>query len=490
LNTDRSTQQDASERPRQALPKMPTGVAGLDDILRGGLPEARTTLFVGGPGSGKTVLSLETLCRAARADRPGVFVSFEERADAVRTNALSMGWDLAALERQGRLALLDPQLDYHAVRAGEFRIHGLLAVLDGQAEQIGARVVVIDAIDGLLRLFDDPGRRDDELYALHSWLLDHGFTAILTVKSRAARQTEPVYPLLDFLADCVIDLDQRTFEQVSTRRLRVMKYRGSGYISNECPFVISPDGVVLMPAASLELVHMPVGPPRSSGNETLDEMLGGGYRQGSTVLIAGPTGCGKTTLACTFALGAGARGERTLYISFEEGKESLLSTMRNRGLDLAPLVESGVLQILTAMPESMGVEEHLLRIVRAIERFRPEHLVVDAISAAKRMGADAAAFDFLIRLLGVCRERGIMCFYLNQMSQSAGAGDISGIGISSLIDTVLVLDYAWNDSKLERSLFVLKSRSARHSLKVHRLTISENGMVIHPPATDGGREDT
>jgi len=469
---------------------MPTGVAGLDDILRGGLPEARTTLVVGGAGSGKTVLSLETLYRAAQADRPGVFVSFEERADAVRTNALSMDWDLAVLEQQGRMALLDPKLDYHAVRAGEFNIKGFLAVLAGQAEQIGARLVVIDAIDALLRLFDDPGRRDDELYGLHCWLLEHGFTTILTVKSRAARQIEAAYPFLDFLADCVIDLDQRTFEQVSTRRLRVMKYRGSGYISNECPFVISPDGVVLMPVASTELMHKPVGPPRSSGNETLDEMLGGGYRQGSTVLVAGPTGCGKTTLACTFTLGAGGRGERTLYVSLEEGKESLLSTMQSPGLELAPLVEAGMLQILTAMPESLGVEEHLLRILRAIEQFRPQHLVVDAISAAKRMGADAAAFDFLIRLLCACRDRGITCFYLNQVSRGAAADHISGIGISSLIDTALVLDYAWKGAELERSLFVLKSRGARHSNKVHRLTISDDGVVIHPPTTHTRQEDT
>ena len=457
--------------------------------MRGGLPEARTTLLVGGPGSGKTVLSLETLYHAAKADRPGVFVSFEESAGAVRINALSMGWDFAVLEQQGRVALLDPKLDYRAVRAGDFGITGLLAVLGGQAQQIDARLIVIDAIDALLRLFDDPGRREDELYGLHCWLLEHGFTAILTVKARAARQIEAAYPFLDFLADCVIDLDQRIFEQVSTRRLRVMKYRGSGYISNECPFVISPDGVIMMPVSSTELMYKPAGPPRSSGNKTLDEMLGGGYRQGSTVLVAGPTGCGKTTLACTFTLGAGGRGERTLYVSFEEGLESLLSTMRSPGLDLTPLVEAGMLQILTAMPESMGVEEHLLRILRAIERFRPEHLVVDAISAAKRMGADTAAFDFLIRLLGACRERGITCFYLNQVPRGAGADHISGIGISSLIDTAVVLDYAWNGSELERSLFVLKSRGSWHSNRVHRLTISDSGMAVHPPTTDGGQED-
>ncbi|MFW6171596.1 MAG: ATPase domain-containing protein [Planctomycetota bacterium] len=464
----------------QALPKIPTQVAGLDDVLHGGLPRDRTTLLIGGPGAGKTLLSIETLYRAARSGRPALFISFEESAAAIRTNALSMGWDLASLEQEGHLSLLDPELDFRAIRAGEFNISGLLATAQGEAERIEASLVVIDAIDVLMRLFTDPVRREDELYALHAWLIKRQFTSILTVKSRAGQGGESVFPFLDFLMDCIIVLDQRVVKQVATRRLRVLKYRGSGYIDNDCPVVIASSGMVMMPVSSAELRHEPLGPPRSSGHKSLDQLLDGGYRQGSVVLVAGPTGCGKTTIACTFTLSAARRGERTLYVSFEEGEQGIFSAMRGVGLDLSPFVQEGVVEILTAMPESMGVEAHLLRILRAIERFEPRHVVVDAISASRRMGPEAWAFDFLVRLLGMCRERGITCFYLNQTPGGSTADYLSGFGISSLIDTAVVVDYAWEADVLERYLFILKSRGARHSRKRHRLTISNNGIAVGP----------
>lgn len=484
------TRQEATDRTRQPLPKLPTGVAGLDEILHGGLPLARTTLLVGGPGSGKTVLSLEILYRAAKSGHPGIFISFEESAVAVRTNALSMGWDLEALERAGRLVLIHPQIDYRAIRAGEFNIKGLQAILAGHADHIGAELVVIDAVDALMRVFESDSYRDDELYSFYYWLLEREFTTVMTLKARSTRPIEPNYPFLDFLADCVLVLDQRVYEQVATRRLRVTKFRGSGYGSNECPFVISPEGIILMPIASIELMHQAFGSPRSSGHETLDRMLDGGYRRGATALIAGPTGSGKTTIACTFALGAAQRGERTLYVSFEEGRESLLHAMKSPGIDLLPLIESGALEILTAMPESLGVEDHLLRILQVMDRFRPEHLIVDAISASVRMGSDAAAFDFLVRLLSACRERGVTCIFLNQTPRGAAADHITGIGVSSLIDTVLVLDYAVKGGELCRSIFVLKSRGARHSHRVQQLTISDNGIEIDSPMNTNGQETT
>lgn len=340
-----------------------------------------------------------------------------------------------------------------------------------------------------MRLFRDSTRREDELYSLCQWLSEQGFTAILTVKSHVDHRGEATYPFLDYLSDCVLVLDQRISEQVSTRRLRVMKYRGSGYVSNECPFLITSGGVVLMPVSSAELVERSLGATCSSGDDTLDEMLGGGYRQGSTVLITGPTGCGKTTLACTFAQAAGKHGERTLYISFEEGRQSIVSVMRSPGLDLAPLIDAGVLTFLTAMPESMGVEEHLLRILEHIDRLQPAHVVVDAISATVRMGTEGGSFDFLVRLLTQCEERGITCIYLNQVLRGAAHDHISGIGISSLIDTAIVLDYVWEGDELGRSLFILKSRGTSHSHRLHRLMISDNGIIIGPPAACRGGEE-
>ena len=492
MSPDPAARPDAAlpERPRKPLPKIPTGISGLDAVLQGGLPEARTTLVAGGPGAGKTVLALETLYRTAQAGRPGVFVSFEETADALHANALAMGWDLGILQQQQRLAILDPKLDWHAVRAGEFNLQGFLAILGGHAERLGARLLVIDAIDVLMRLFTNGPCRDDELFSLHAWLVEHGFTALLTAKSRPGGQLQPNFSFLDFLVDCVLTLDQRIVEQVSTRRLRVVKYRGSGYLSNECPFVIAPGGVVLMPIAAAELVQKPYGPIGSSGQASLDAMLGGGYRQGASVLIAGPTGCGKTTIACTFARGAAERGERVLYVSFEEAESGLLSAMLSPGLDLAPFIETGMLKILTAMPESMGVEEHLLRILRAIARFRPAHIVLDAISAVNRMGSPAAAFDFLVRLLSVCGEQGITCLYVNQMPRVSGVDDITDLGIASLIDTVLMLDYRWEGNQLGRSLVVLKSRGVGHSNQAHRLTISGSGISLEPLAMSSRQGET
>lgn len=443
--------------------------------------------MIGGPGAGKTVLSLETLCNAAANGCPGVFLSFEERADAVRANAASMGWDLAALADSGRVAVVHPQLDYRAVRAGQFSIDGLLAVIKGHAEQIHARFVIIDAIDALLRLFIDHDRRDDALYRLHDWLLEQGFTTILTVKSRASGHGEPGYWFLDFLADCVLLLDQRIIEQITTRRLHVVKYRGSGFSSNESPFVITPRGLVVMPVSSADLVQRPLGELCSSGHETLDAMLGGGYRKGSAVLVAGPTGSGKTTLACTFARAAGQRRERTLYVSFEEGEESILGAMETTGLDLRQAVEQGYLKILTALPESLGIEEHLLRILDAMDRFNPDHLVVDAISATQRMGSQTGGYDFLVRLLTCCARRAITTVYLNQAPYGRTTDSISGVGISSLIDTALILDYVWDRDTLGRSIFVLKSRGTSHCRQIHRLDVSDQGLIIDPPAERGAQ---
>jgi circadian clock protein KaiC len=341
------------ESPK-ACPKMATGMAGLDTVLEGGLPEGRTTLIAGGAGSGKTVLALEILYRGAQTGQAGVLVSFEETSAAIRANALSMGWDFGSLESAGRLAVIRPRIDYEAISAGDFNIKGLLAILSGQAKKIGARLIVIDAVDVLMRLFGDPKRERNELYGLHQWLTESGLTAVLTAKSGGGNDFERDFGFMEFLADCVIQVTQRIDEQISTRRLRVLKFRGSGYGSNEHPFVIMPRGIVIMPVSVVELAHKALGPSVSAGHEKLDAVLDGGYCQGASVLIAGPTGSGKTTLGCTFALAACRRGERTLYVSFEESKEALVETMLSPGIDLRPHLEDGSLIILTAMPETSG----------------------------------------------------------------------------------------------------------------------------------------
>jgi circadian clock protein KaiC len=361
------------------IPKAATGIRGLDAILDGGLPEGRVTLLSGGPGTGKTVLALQFLYGGAAAGEAGVFVCFEERAEDLRANAAAMGMDLAAQEEVGALRVMTAEIPHRAVRAGEFDIHGLLAILDGHMQAVGAERVVLDAIDVLMRIFGDPEREREELHALHDWLRDRGATAVIT--SKADPEGRQVYPFLDFLADCVLFLDQRMARQVRTRRLRVVKYRGSDFLSNEHPYVLTPRGLVLMPVASMSMAQETSPERISTGHEALDAILGGGFFRGACILLAGPSGAGKTTLACTFARRACDRGERVLYVNFEESAEALVDEMQSTAIDLRPAREDGTLHILAAMPESAGVEQHLLDILDAMDAVPPRHVVVDAISA-------------------------------------------------------------------------------------------------------------
>jgi len=461
-----------------ALPKVATGIAGFDEILEGGLPKGRTTLISGGPGTGKTVLGLEFLYRGAVDGQPGIFVAFEERADAVRQNALSLGWDLAPLEQAGQLFLMEARLDPQVVLSGDFNLQGLLAIIGGQAASMGARRIVIDALDVLLRIFDDPARERNQIYALHNWLMDHEMTTILTVKTSSGGETSPRYEFLDFMADCVIYLDQRITEQISTRRLRVLKYRGSGFGRNEYPYAITGEGVSLLPISTAGLGHEPLGPKVSSGHPRLDSIMDGGYRRASCALIAGTSGTGKTILTCTFVRAACERGERVLYIGFEESEAAMVSGMLSPGIDLRPALQAGTLQVMTAMPEAMGAEEHLVRAFRALDVFQPQHVVVDAISSCRRMGTEQAAFDYVMRLVNACKERGITCLLLNQVTGFREEEEISGIGISSLVDTVIFLRYIDIGGEINRTLLVMKARGSKHANQYREFRITDQGIDL------------
>ena len=464
-------------RPRP-LPKTPTGNTGLDKILQGGLPRGRTTLFSGGPGCGKSLLALEFAIRGAEAGEPGIYVSFEERASAVRVNAATLGWDIETLEREKKLFLLDSPVQQETIVTGNFDLKALLAIIDGLTQELGGKRLVLDAIDVLLRYYNDTFREREQLFALNDWLLDRELTSILTVKRDEGADGNSRYEFLDYLADCVIHLDQRVVDQVTTRRLRVVKYRGSDYGRNEYPYVTGLGGLRMIPVSSVEMMHKAPGGPVSSGQEHLDQVLGGGYLQGSCIMIAGASGTGKTTLACTFARGAAERGERVLYISFEESIEAIVGSLLSSGTDLRPGLKSGVIRALTAMPESMGVEEHLLRILDVTDDFQPQHMVVDAISAARRMGSDRAAFEFLVRLLNACRERGITALIVNQTTGDAVALEIAGDHISSLLDAILFLRYVESGGETNRVISVVKSRGTRHSNQIREFRITDEGVEL------------
>jgi len=461
------------------LSKTPTHISGLDEIMYGGLPEGRTTLIEGSPGTGKSVIGLEFLYRGALAGQAGIFVAFEERASSVRRNALTLGWDLEQQEKIGKLTIIEARLDPQTIVSGDFNLKALMAIIDGQSKAIGAKCIVFDALDILLRIFDDPVKERTEMYSLHEWLLDHEMTAILTVKASEDNNIFGKYEFLEFMADCVIRVIQRPGEWVSTRELQIIKYRGSDFGRNAYPFVIQPGGISVIPISEFGLKHQKLGPYVSSGNNRFDKILGGGYRKGSSILIAGSSGTGKTTIANTFVKAAGDRGEKVLFLGFEESAEAMVETMLSPGIDLRQAINKGTLKIVTAMPEAFGTEKHLIRTFDAIDEFKPDHVVVDAISAFERMGSERAAFEFAMRLVNWCKDRGITLIMTNQ---SIGSTDervaISGLGISSLIDALIWLHFAEGRNRLKRMLLVIKSRGSKHSSQYHDFRVTDHGIEI------------
>ena len=464
-----------------SIDKCSTGIEGIDRVLHGGIPNGRATLIAGGPGTGKTVIALESLYRGALAGEPGLFVTFEEEPEAIRRNALALGWDFAQLEADRRLHIMHSRVPSDLVETGAFDISGLLAVINGRIGEIGGRRIVIDAVDRLMGIFGDPQQREVQLLKLHEWLIARGLTTILTMKE--SHRTIEGVDSLEFMVDCVVRLDQRVVGQVATRRLRVLKYRGSGFLMNEFPYLITAGGVVLMPVVNPELTHGGTTVRFATGIVGFDDLLGGGLRSGTGTLIVGASGTGKTTLACSIAKAACAAGARVLYLTLEEGATSLIETMRSPGIDLQVLIDQDKLRLLAGMPESMGAEHHLWRLFRAMEAFQPNHIVIDTISACERMGGEAVAFDFLLRILSLCKERGISCLCLDQSSPEHSVREISGSGLASLVDTLIVLEQDWPDQAHRRQLLIVKMRGSRHSPVRHSWRITDEGIRIDRTAS-------
>jgi circadian clock protein KaiC len=464
--------------PVAVLEKAATHIPGLDDILEGGLPRGRTTIVNGGAGSGKTLLSLEFLYRGALAGEPGIFVGFEESAAQLRQSAASLGWDLAALERDGALFLLDGRIKPDVLASGQFSLKGLLASASGKQGEMGARRVVIDALEVLLRLFETSQQARNEMHALNDWLQLSGLTAILTVRPPSSGGPSVYEAFFDSMGDCVIRMDARVLDHITTRRLRVVKYRGSTTGRNEYPYVITAKGLHIAPISTVGLRHKPLGEKIPTGVSRLDEILDGGYRRASCILAAGLPGVGKTILASSFVNCMCRRGETALYIGFEESEAALVGNVLNAGVDLEPHIASGRLAFLTSFPEAMGAEEHYFRALTRIGAFSPRHVVVDAISACERMGGKRAAFDYLMRLLNACKERGITVFFLNQLSGTADFMEISGNDISSLVDTVILLKYQHIYGETNRVLQVLKARGSRHGNQTYEYVICDDGIRI------------
>ncbi|HNB40243.1 MAG TPA: circadian clock protein KaiC [Anaerolineales bacterium] len=458
--------------------KTPTKIKGLDEVLNGGVPTGGLTLLNGGPGTGKTLFGLEFLVRGAQEGIPGILITFEEHEEALHHYATTFGWNTAMLEKQGLLSIIGARFDPEGLLSGDFDLGGILAILRHKTEKLSAKQVVIDAPDVFLRLLDNRGKERAELYKLINWLRDEKLTALMTVKADGGDVARSDYEFLDYLADCVIQLDQRVIEQVTTRRVRVVKYRGSAHGRNEYPFAMTDQGIWIIPITETQLNHAALGAPFPTGVAGLDAYMSGGYLRASCNLVTGTSGTGKTTFAASFARTSAANGKRVFYINFEESPDSMVSCMLSPGIDLRPAMEDGSLRFLSVMPEAQGIEEHLIQAFRGIEELKPDIVIVDAISACRRMGSRNSAFDYLLRLIDHCKTIGITSLLTNLTDSVKETQEITGIDLSSMIDTVVILRNVEYNGQFQRELSVLKARGRQHSNKVHKFQITDHGVSI------------
>jgi circadian clock protein KaiC len=461
-----------------SLPKTPTGIKGLDEITGGGLPTGRPTLVSGSAGCGKTMLSLEFLVRGATEyDEPGVFMMFEENAAELTANVRSLGFDLDQLVDNKKIVLDYVYIERSEIEeTGEYDLEGLFIRLGHAIDTIGAKRVVLDTIEVLFGGLPNDAILRAELRRLFRWLKDRGMTAIVTGEKGESSVTR--YGLEEYVADCVILLDHRVEEQISTRRLRVMKYRGSAHGTNEYPFLIGARGLSVLPITSLQLDHAASTQRLSTGIARLDEMLGGkGVFRGSSILVSGAPGTGKSSLGAQFCESACRQGERVLLFAYEESSSQILRNMRSVGIDLESYVKKGLLQIHCSRPTLHGLEQHLLLLHDTIQAFQPSAVVIDPISNLTMERDDNEVKPTLMRLIDFLKQQQITTFFTS-LTSNENAPESSQVGISSLMDTWLLLRNVEFNGERNRTLFVLKSRGMAHSNQVREFVMSDNGINL------------
>ncbi len=456
------------------LEKAPTGIPGLDQITGGGLPMGRVTLVAGSAGAGKTLLGLNFLVAGAREyGEPGVLMTFEESAAKVALNVRSLGFDLDQLQRDGLLAVLAFRVDTsEIVTAGDFDFEPLFAILDDAIQRLGAKRVVLDTIEVLFGAFGDDTIVRAELSRLVRWLEDRGVTVILTGERGDGSLTR--HGIEEYVTDCVIELDHRVSAEICTRRLRVVKYRGSAHGTNEYPFLISARGFTVLPITSVALDYGASEERISTGIDRLDHMLGGGMFRGSTLMVSGTAGTGKTSLGAHVLESACARGERALMVLLEESPDQVLRNMRSVGLDLRPWVEAGQLRIWAARPSAFGLETHLAVLARLIEEEAPSVAVLDGIASLSNGTLTTEVTSIVARQIDLLKSRGI-----TSVITALGQGeDVSTVTVSAMVDTWLQLRNTEANGERNRLLFVLKSRGTAHSNQVREFVLTDHGVEL------------
>ena len=465
-----------------SLSKSPTGITGLDEITGGGLPTGRPTLVCGSAGCGKTMLAMEFLVRgAAEFGEPGVFMMFEEHAAELTANVRSLGFDLDQLVKQKKIALDHVHIERSEIEeTGEYDLEGLFIRLGHAIDSIGAKRVVLDTVEALFAGLPNHAILRAELRRLFRWLKDRGMTAVITGEKGDGNAITR-YGLEEYVADCVITLDHRVHEQISIRRLRILKYRGSAHGTNEYPFLIGEHGISVLPITSLRLNHAAPTERLSTGMARLDEMLGGqGVFRGSSVLVSGSPGTGKSSVGAKFAEAACSRGERAVLFAYEESSAQIIRNMRSIGIDLAPWVKKGLLQIHASRPTLQGLEQHLLSLHDTVQAFRPAVVVVDPISNLTSERSDAEAKPTLMRLIDFLKQQQITTLFTSLTTEGTdpSAAENSQVGVSSLMDAWMLLRNVEFNGERNRMIFVLKARGMAHSNQVREFVLSARGIDL------------
>jgi circadian clock protein KaiC len=477
---DLPARRSASPKALRPLQKVPSGVSGLDDVLDGGLPKGRPTLLCGSAGCGKTLLAMQFLCRGAvDSSEPGVFVAFEESVADLTTNMASIGYDLDQMQRDDLLRIESIHLDAaELVEAGEYDLEGLFLRIGAAVSEIGAKRIVIDTIEVLFGALSDPLLVRTELQRLFQWLKDAGLTAIVTAE-RGEGTGMSRHGIEEYVSDCVILLDQRIKDNVSTRILRVVKYRGSVHGTNEFPFLISRDGVTVVPITSLGLTSAAPTERISTGIDRLDAMLSGGFYRGSSVLLTGSSGTGKTTFAASLADAACRRGERVLFVSREESPAEIERNMRTVGLNLRAWTKAGLLRIESIRPTHFGLETHLAWLYDIVTNFEPAVVIIDPISSMMKAGSRGQVTSMIAREIDLLKSRGVTAFFTALVG--TGVIDEEQLEISSLIDAWLLAETTESNGERDRVMCVMKSRGMPHSNQHCEFTISAQGIDLLEP---------
>ena len=460
------------------LKKSPTGINGLDEITFGGLPKERPTLVCGGPGSGKTLFGIEFIVKGVeKFNEPGVIMAFEEKGEELSMNVASLGFDLDKLQAEKKVKIDYVHIDKAEIEeTGEYDLSGLFVRLDHAIKSVKAKRVLLDTIENLFGGLTNEGIIRSEIRRLFQWLKDRGVTTIITGERGTGSLTRQ--GLEEYVSDCVILLEHRVQNQVSTRLLRVVKYRGTVHGTNEYPFLIDKDGISVLPITSLELSYKVSSDKISSGIPTLDEMLGEGkgFFKGSSVLVSGTAGTGKTSVAASFANAVCSRKERVLFFAFEESTQQIIRNMRSIGMDLQKHIDKKLLRFHSARPTLYGLEMHLVDIHKKIEDFKPDAIVIDPVTNLVAIGSISEVKSMLIRLIDFMANNQISVLFTALSSN--GLTDQYDEGVSSLVDAWITVRDLEANGERNRGLYIMKARGMKHSNQVREFIITDNGIQL------------